>query len=115
MSGACAGTSGATYAWQHHAGACLQHVSFGCATVHLLQIADVMEMVQEKELFPIIVFSFNRIECEQFAMNLLQRGKKLGGKLDFTTADEKAAIDLVRPRRLKALCVHLCVFGAICF
>ena len=67
-----------------------------------LQIADVMEMVQQKELFPIIIFSFNRLECEQFAMNLLQRGNKLPGKLDFTTDEEKAAIDLAR----RCDCLH---------
>lgn len=58
-----------------------------------------LKLVEEKQLLPAIVFSFARMECEAFAMNVWTEGEK-SGKLDFTTAEEKASIEEVRTRGL---------------
>ena len=66
-----------------------------------VQVVDVLKLVEEKELYPMIVFSFARIECETFAMNTWTESEK-SGKLDFTTDEEKEAIEHVRS---SALCL----------
>jgi superfamily II RNA helicase len=63
--------------------------------LRVAQVADVLELVEEKALYPMIVFSFARMECEAFAMACWTKSEK-SGKLDFTTPDEKAAIEQVR-------------------
>ena len=60
-----------------------------------VQVVDVLRLAQEKNLLPVIVFSFVRKECEQFAMGTWTAGEKDGG-LDFTSAEEKEAIEQVR-------------------
>ena len=58
-------------------------------------MTDVLKLVEEKELYPAIVFSFVRRECETFAMNVWHASEKTG-KLDFTTDEEKHNIEIVR-------------------
>lgn len=58
------------------------------------QVADVLKLAQQKSLYPMIIFSFARIECEGFAMFVINEGKKTNS-LDFTTEEEKATIEEV--------------------
>lgn len=59
-----------------------------------VQVADVLKLAQQKSLYPMIIFSFARIECEGFAMFVINEGKKTNS-LDFTTEEEKATIEEV--------------------
>lgn len=63
--------------------------------VTLFQVADILKLAQQKSLYPMIIFSFARIECEGFAMFVMNEGRKTN-TLDFTTDEEKAAIEEVR-------------------
>lgn len=53
-----------------------------------------LKLAEKKALFPVIVFSFVRLECESFAMHAWTESMKTGS-LDFTTDEEKAAIEQV--------------------
>lgn len=55
-----------------------------------------LKLAEKKALFPVIVFSFVRLECESFAMQTWNESMK-SGSLDFTTEEEKAAIEQVTP------------------
>lgn len=47
----------------------------------------VVEMIQEKNYHPVIVFSFSRRDCESFAMQL--------SKLDFNTEQERETVNVI--------------------
>jgi len=47
----------------------------------------VVKMIMERQLQPVIVFSFSRRDCEAFALQM--------SKLDFNTADEKTLVEEV--------------------
>ena len=53
-----------------------------------------LKLAEKKALFPVIVFSFVRLECESFAMHAWNESMK-SGSLDFTTEEEKEAIEQV--------------------
>lgn len=53
-----------------------------------------LRLAQQKTLYPMIIFSFARIECEGFAMFVVNEGKSTGS-LDFTTHEEKESIEAV--------------------
>lgn len=64
-------------------------------------MTDVLKLVEDKELYPVIIFSFVRAECEAFAMSLWNESEK-SDRLDFTTVEEKEAIEMVRPGPITA-------------
>ena len=66
-----------------------------------------LKFAEDKALFPVIVFSFMRAECESFAMNVYNEGSK-SQALDFTTAEEKEAIDMVRSIHIFVMNVFSC-------
>ncbi|KAH7431683.1 hypothetical protein KP509_08G061100 [Ceratopteris richardii] len=49
-----------------------------------LDVYKIVKMIKERKFQPVIVFSFSRRECEQYAMSTC--------KLDFNTEDEKAVV-----------------------
>lgn len=59
-----------------------------------MQVVDMLKLAEKKALFPVIVFSFVRLECESFAMHAWNESMK-GSSLDLTTDEEKAAIEQV--------------------
>ena len=54
-------------------------------------LRKLVQLVKNNDLLPCIVFSFNRRECEHYAMGIQ--------KMDFTNEEEKDAIKQVRSRK----------------
>jgi superfamily II RNA helicase len=66
-----------------------------------------LRLAEGHQLLPIIVFSFSRMECEAFAMGCYLEGTRSPPHLDFTTHEEKEAIEVVC-NIIKFLCgVHV--------
>ena len=63
-------------------------------------LRKLVQLVKNNDLLPCIVFSFNRRECEHYAMGIQ--------KMDFTNEEEKDAIKQVRAR-LDALFIEFAV------
>ena len=63
-----------------------------CSASDLFRI---VKMVMERNYDPVIVFSFSKRECEQFATQM--------SKLDFTTEEEKKCIEAVFVNAMDAL------------
>lgn len=53
------------------------------------------QMIKERKFQPVIVFSFSRRECEQYATSM--------SKLDFNTEDEKAVVNDVFKNAIQCL------------
>ncbi len=53
------------------------------------------QMIMERKFQPVIVFSFSRRECEQYALSM--------SKLDFNTDDEKATVEEVFTNAIQVL------------
>eukprot|EP00756_Hemistasia_phaeocysticola_P013491 Hpha_TRINITY_DN15283_c0_g2::TRINITY_DN15283_c0_g2_i1::g.68153::m.68153/K12598/MTR4, SKIV2L2; ATP-dependent RNA helicase DOB1 len=58
-------------------------------------LSKVVKLIMAKKLSPLIVFSFSKKECEQYAMNM--------ARLDFTTDEEKELIEQVFTNAMDSL------------
>ncbi|CAK9224731.1 unnamed protein product [Sphagnum jensenii] len=58
-------------------------------------IYKIVKMIMERKFQPVIVFSFSRRECEQYALSM--------SKLDFNTDDEKATVEEVFTNAIQVL------------
>lgn len=60
-----------------------------------LDVYKIVKMIKERKFQPVIVFSFSRRECEQYATSM--------SKLDFNTEDEKAVVNDVFKNAIQCL------------
>ena len=79
------------------------------------ELRKLIAVLQERELYPLIVFSFSRRECEAYAQHLSgggkgNKGKSMAGKhtpiandVDFNSAEEKAAVRSIFDAALQCL------------
>ncbi|CAG9461301.1 unnamed protein product [Pedinophyceae sp. YPF-701] len=58
-------------------------------------LSRLLSLIKERALEPVIVFSFSRRECEQYAMSL--------AKVDFNSEEERAAVDAVFDSAMQCL------------
>jgi hypothetical protein len=59
-----------------------------------VQVIDFLKLAQERELYPLVTFAFNRLQCESLMMTAWAE-KEQSGKLDFTSDEEKVQIEEV--------------------